>query len=101
MINTARDVEKLSIPYNHNIRKYNDSSFNKSASNYIPEPEKSYFKFHLYRGIALYYLGDHDRAIRDFSAALRINWRGEIASVWIDRVERARAVDNSRGDLSI
>jgi tetratricopeptide (TPR) repeat protein len=46
--------------------------------------------FHLYRGIIYYHLAQHDKAMQNFSMALRLNWRDESVVAWIGRTERAQ-----------
>ena len=42
------------------------------------------------RGKTLYRLGCYDEAIGEFGKMLRLNWRDENASVWIEKVKLAR-----------
>jgi tetratricopeptide (TPR) repeat protein len=46
--------------------------------------------FHLYRGIVYYHLAQYDKAMQNFSMALRLNWRDESVVAWIGRTERAQ-----------
>jgi hypothetical protein len=45
--------------------------------------------FYLCRGIVFYHLAQYDRAMQNFSMALRLNWRNENVVEWIGRTERA------------
>jgi len=54
--------------------------------------------FHLYRGIAYYHLAQYDKAMQNFSMALRLNWRDESVVAWIGRTERAQRKAMRRPD---
>lgn len=70
------------------------SSFSKT----LPILMTRYYRvhFHLNRGWIMYQLGQHDAALDDFRAALRLDWRNEQAMAWIDRTGRAGA----KGELT-
>lgn len=46
-------------------------------------------EFYFLRGIILYYFGQYNGAVRDFSMVLRMDWRHRGAAAWIAKAERA------------